>query len=81
VIDQLGRNDVLGLSWMQPPYQWRFGAVATQPVQAFEFDARAARAACESDPVLGFELTRRFSAILLRRLQATRTRLLTAYAN
>ncbi|HUZ22691.1 MAG TPA: Crp/Fnr family transcriptional regulator [Streptosporangiaceae bacterium] len=78
VIDRLGRNDVLGLSWMQPPYQWRFGAVTTQPMQAFEFDARAVRAACDVDPVLGFELTRRFSAVLLRRLQATRARLLTA---
>jgi CRP/FNR family transcriptional regulator, cyclic AMP receptor protein len=80
VIDRLGRNDVLGLSWMLPPYQWRFGAVTTQPMQAFEFDARAVRAACAADPVLALELSRRFSAVLLRRLQATRTRLLTAWA-
>jgi len=80
VVDQLGRSDVVGLSWMLPPYQWRFGAVTTQPLQAFEFDARAVRAACEADPLLGFELSRRFSAVLLRRLQATRARLLTACA-
>ena len=80
VVDQLGRSDVVGLSWMLPPYQWRFGAVTTQPLQAFEFDARAVRAACDADPLLGFELSRRFSAVLLRRLQATRARLLTACA-
>ena len=80
VIERLGRGDVVGLSWMLPPYQWRFGAVTTQPMQAFEFDARAVRAACDADPVLGFELSQRFSAVLLRRLQATRTRLLTACA-
>jgi len=47
-------------------------------MQAFEFDARGVRAACAADPVLGFEISQRFSAILLRRLQATRSRLLTA---
>ena len=78
VIETLGRGDVIGLSWMLPPYQWRFGAITTQPMQAFEFDARGVRAACAADPVLGFEISQRFSAVLLRRLQATRSRLLTA---
>jgi len=81
IIERLGRNDVVGLSWMQPPYQWRLGAVATQPTQAFAFDARAVRAACDADPVLGYELSRRFSAVVVRRLQATRTRLLEAWAH
>ncbi|MGH3276429.1 MAG: Crp/Fnr family transcriptional regulator [Streptosporangiaceae bacterium] len=76
IVEQLGRNDVLGLSWLASPYQWRFGAVTTQPMQAFSFDARAVRAACDADPVLGYELSRRFSAVVVRRLQATRARLL-----
>jgi CRP/FNR family transcriptional regulator, cyclic AMP receptor protein len=75
IIEKLGRGDVIGLSWMLPPYQWRFGAVATQPTQAFAFDAAAVRAACDADPVLGYELSRRFSAVVVRRLQATRARL------
>lgn len=76
IIDTLGRGDVVGVSWHLPPYQWRFGAVATQPMQAFEFDARAVRAACEDDQALGYEFSRRFAAVLVRRLQSTRTRLL-----
>jgi CRP/FNR family transcriptional regulator, cyclic AMP receptor protein len=80
IVDRLGRSDVIGLSWMLPPHQWRFGAVATQPTQAFEFDAPAVRAACDSDPVLGYELSRRFSAVIVRRLQATRARLIDACA-
>jgi CRP/FNR family transcriptional regulator, cyclic AMP receptor protein len=80
-IETLGRHDVLGLSWMRPPYQWQFGATATQPMQAFAFDAPAVRAACESDPVLGFELSQRFSAAIVGRLQATRARLLDAYGH
>jgi len=78
IIEMLGRGDVIGLSWLVPPHQWRFGAVTTQPMQAFEFDARAVRAACDSDPALGYELSRRFSVVLVRRLQATRSRLLDA---
>ncbi len=81
IIETLGRNDVIGLSWMLPPYQWRFGAVAAQPTQAFVFDARAVRTACARDPVLGYELSRRFSAVVVRRLQATRARLLESSAH
>jgi CRP-like cAMP-binding protein len=81
VIETLGRCDVVGLSWMQPPFQWRFGAVATQPTQAFAFDARAVRDACDADPVLGYELSQRFSAVVVRRLQATRARLIDAWAH
>lgn len=81
LIERLGRNDVLGLSWMHPPYEWRFRAVATQPTQAFAFDARAVRKACDADTVLGYELSRRFSAVVIHRLQATRARLLDAWAS
>jgi CRP/FNR family transcriptional regulator, cyclic AMP receptor protein len=79
-IETLGRSDVVGLSWMHPPCQWRFGAVATQPTQAFAFDARAVRKACDADPVLGYEVSRRFSAVVGHRLQSTRARLLEACA-
>jgi CRP/FNR family cyclic AMP-dependent transcriptional regulator len=81
LIETLGRNDVLGLSWLLPPYQWRYGAVTPAGMQAFAFDARAVRAACDADPVLGYELSRRFSAVVVRRLQATRARLLEAHAH
>jgi CRP/FNR family transcriptional regulator, cyclic AMP receptor protein len=77
-IEVLGRGDAVGLSWLMPPYQWRFGAVCTQPVQAFEFDARAVRAACTEDPALGYAVTMRFLGVAAHRLQATRARLLQA---
>lgn len=78
VIERLGRGDVAGLSWLEAPYQYRYGAVTTQPMQAYEFDAAAVRAACEQDPALGYALLDRFLAVALRRLQATRARLLEA---
>jgi CRP/FNR family cyclic AMP-dependent transcriptional regulator len=77
-IDTIGMGELLGWSWLFPPYRWAFGAVAAGPVEAFEFDARAVRACCESDPLLGYELTTRLAHVVAKRLQATRIRLITA---
>jgi len=79
IIEKLGRGDVLGLSWLASPHQFRYGAVATQPLQAFEFDAAAVRAACDSDPVLGYAVLDRFLKVAAHRLQVTRSRLVDAY--
>jgi CRP/FNR family cyclic AMP-dependent transcriptional regulator len=81
IIETIGRGDVTGFSWLLAPYQWRFGALTMQPMQGFEFDARAVRAACDQDPALGYQLSRRVSAVLARRLEATHARLLDSYAN
>src|SRR5512135_3908667 len=77
-IETIGMGELLGWSWLFPPYQWAFGAVAAGPVEAFEFDGRMVRARCESDPLLGYELTRRLARVVAKRLQATRVRLITA---
>jgi CRP/FNR family transcriptional regulator, cyclic AMP receptor protein len=88
IIETLGRGDVTGVSWLLPPPvkgEWgggwgRFGAVTTQPMQAFEFDAGAVRGACDTDAALGYELSRRVAGIVVRRLEATHARLIDAYA-
>ena len=77
-IETLGRNELLGMSWLVPPCQWRYGAVTAGGVQAFAFDARAVRAACAADPVLSAEIHRRFCVAVIHRLQVTRARLLEA---
>lgn len=78
-IESLGPGTVLGWSWLFPPYEWRFGAVAVEPVGAIVFDGRAVRVMCRADPALGYELLNRFAAIMLDRLQNTRMRLLDLY--
>jgi CRP/FNR family transcriptional regulator, cyclic AMP receptor protein len=74
-IKTLGRGDVLGWSWLFPPYQWNFTARAVTPVKAVFFYGTWLREECETDLALGFELLKRMSQILLHRLQATRRRL------
>jgi CRP-like cAMP-binding protein len=76
IVETLGRGAVLGWSWLFPPYAWRFGARAAEPVRAIALDARAVREMCGEDPALGYELTRRFAAVMLDRLQNIRMRLL-----
>jgi CRP/FNR family transcriptional regulator, cyclic AMP receptor protein len=76
VIETIGMGELLGWSWLFPPYKWAFGAVAATAVQAFEFHAPTVREACASDPDLGYELQQRVARVLAKRLQATRIRLI-----
>jgi CRP/FNR family transcriptional regulator, cyclic AMP receptor protein len=80
IVETLGEGDLLGLSWLVPPYQWQFGATAVQDTMTFEFNVGAVRAACESDAGLGYQLLQRVMSAALSRLQATRVRMLDLYA-
>jgi CRP-like cAMP-binding protein len=75
-IQRLGAGEVLGWSWLLPPYQWHFSARATQPTQALALDGKALRGRCEEDHDLGYELLKRFAQVIAQRLTATRMRLL-----
>jgi CRP/FNR family transcriptional regulator, cyclic AMP receptor protein len=76
VIETIGMGELLGWSWLFPPFKWAFGAVAATAVAAFEFDAPNVRERCAADPGLGYELNQRITRVLAKRLQATRIRLL-----
>ena len=79
-IETIGMSELLGWSWLFPPFTWAFGAVTVSPVEAFEFSGRAVRASCAADPAFGYELTRRLTRVIANRLQATRIRLISASA-
>jgi CRP/FNR family cyclic AMP-dependent transcriptional regulator len=76
VVDTIGPGDPLGWSWMFPPYIWRFTARAVEPIDAIFFDGTTLREYCEKDHSLGYELLKRTTLVMLRRLQTTRDRLL-----
>jgi len=76
-VSLLGIGQLVGWSWLFPPFIWAFGAVAASRVETFEFDARTVRAWCASDPALGYEVTRRVAEVLTKRLKSTRSRLIT----
>jgi CRP/FNR family transcriptional regulator, cyclic AMP receptor protein len=79
IIETLHEGDLLGWSWLFPPYRWSFDAHAVEPVGAIAFDGACLRRKCEDDHDLGYELMRRISQVIIERLQATRLRLLDVY--
>ncbi|KAB1148032.1 cyclic nucleotide-binding domain-containing protein [Streptomyces luteolifulvus] len=80
-VASLGAGDLLGWSWLFPPYQWDFGAEAFSPVRAHEFDAAAVRRLCTEDPDLGMTLVQTVAEILAHRLEMTRGKLMEQYAS
>ena len=74
-IDEVGAGDLLGWSWIFPPYVWHFDARAIEPTRAIFLYGTILREYCEADPALGYELFRRMSEIMMRRLQAARVKL------
>ncbi len=79
VILSLGKGDLLGVSWMFPPYQWSFTARATDTTKAIEIDAVKVREACGMDPSLKAWVLEVVAKEAVRRLQATRMQLLDVY--
>lgn len=79
VVQTLGAGEVLGWSWLVPPFRWHFSATAMAPTTALELDAAALQALAEEDPRFGYVFTRSLFGVLLHRLQATRARLLDLY--
>ncbi len=77
-VAELNAGDVLGWSWLFPPYTWNFTARAIEPVKALFFYGTWLRERCEAEPALGYELMKRTSALVIRRLQATRQQLVRA---
>jgi CRP/FNR family cyclic AMP-dependent transcriptional regulator len=79
-LETLEGGDVLGWSWLVEPYVWHFDADAIEPVSAIAFDAVCLRTKCESNPRLGYLLTKNFAQVIARRLEATRLQSLDIYA-
>ena len=78
-IQTLGDGDIIGWSWLFPPYHWRFDAWAEKLTRAIALDGKCLRTKCEEDHNFGYELLKRFTKIIDRRLRETRLQLLDIY--
>jgi len=78
-IETIDAGEVVGWSWLFPPYRWHFDARALSLVRATVFDGACLRGKCEADPRLGYQLMSRFAQVAIERLQWTRLRLLDVY--
>jgi CRP/FNR family transcriptional regulator, cyclic AMP receptor protein len=78
-IETIGAGEVVGWSWLFPPYRWHFDARALTTVRATSFDGACLRGKADADPALGYDLMSRFARVMIERLQWTRLRLLDVY--
>ncbi len=80
-IQTIDEGDVLGWSWLFPPFRWHYDARALDTVRAVAFDGACLRGKCDVDHELGYALLLRFSPVMLERLQATRLQLMDVYGS
>lgn len=78
-LESLQGGDLVGLSWLFPPYRWRFEARVVEPVVALAIDARKLRAWMTEDAALGQIVAMRLVSQLYERLVRVRTQRLDLY--
>ncbi len=78
-IQTISAGGIMGWSWLVPPYRAHFDARVTTLTRAVAFDGKCLRQKFEKDPELGFELMKRFSTVVTRRLESTQLQLLDLY--
>ena len=78
-IQTVGPGEVVGWSWLLPPYRWQFDARAVDSVQGLAFNADWLRQQCEQDHELGFHLLKQLVAVISTRLAAARMQRLDIY--
>lgn len=80
-ISTVHAGEMVGWSWLVPPYRWAFDARALGDVRAVAFDAACLRGKCDENHDLGYELLRRVTTVMSDRLKAARLQLLDLYGN
>lgn len=81
VFSTLEEGEVVGASWLVPPYRWMSDARATTPTRALGIDAACLRRKCEEDHDFGYAMMKRFLPVFVQRLHATRLQMFDVYRN
>ncbi len=79
-IQTLHEGDIIGWSWMIPPYKWKFDAKAMEDCRIIELDGKCLRTKCEKDFGLGYELMKRLAHVFEERIHALRLQLIDMYS-
>jgi CRP/FNR family transcriptional regulator, cyclic AMP receptor protein len=79
VVDTADAGDVVGWSWLVPPYRWLFDARAVEATGAVALDGTCLRGKCEQYPKVGYELMKLVTQVMFGRLVAARVQLLDLY--
>ncbi|MCB9758366.1 MAG: cyclic nucleotide-binding domain-containing protein [Alphaproteobacteria bacterium] len=78
-IETAEEGELVGWSWLFPPYAWHFDAVAVGPVRALSLDGACLRRKCEADPAFGYDLVKRILYQAQQRLERSRMQALDVF--
>jgi CRP/FNR family transcriptional regulator, cyclic AMP receptor protein len=76
IVSTLGEGDILGWSWLLPPYEWKTHARVVENTRAFALDGKCLRTKCDQNHDLGYELLKRFAQVIEGQLVAAHYQLL-----
>lgn len=76
IIETLADGDVIGWSWLFPPYTWNLDARPMETVRAIALDGKCLRAKMEKDHDFGYAMHTRFAKLMLERIRALREQLI-----
>ena len=74
-IQRLGPGEIIGWSWLLPPYAWFFSGEILKPSHVITFDGETLRNICENNHDFGYAMAKRVTAIVTQRLHETRLKL------
>ena len=81
ILQTVEAGDIVGWSWLFPPYRWKFDVRAVEDVRAITFDGECLRGKCERDPAMGYDFMKRFAQVFMERLESARLQLLDLYGS
>ncbi len=81
IVETLEEDDLMGWSWLVPPYRASFDARALELSRLVSIDAACLRGKMDQDSALGYELHKRFAPIVAARLSAARRQLIDLYGH
>jgi CRP/FNR family cyclic AMP-dependent transcriptional regulator len=76
LVQTLGTGEVLGWSWLFPPFSWHFQARAIEPSSVIILNGAHLLVTAERNRDFGYELMKRVAQVVIRRLHAARKQLL-----
>lgn len=81
VLQTCDDGDVMGWSWLVPPFRWQWDARSVKLSRLVSFDAICLRGKLDADPALGYAMYKRFVRIIAERLSHARLQMLDLYGD
>ncbi|MGB0747402.1 MAG: cyclic nucleotide-binding domain-containing protein [Magnetospiraceae bacterium] len=81
IMETVETGDIVGWSWLVPPYRSQVDARAVGLVRTLTFDATCLRGKCDAEPTVGYQFLKRFLPVVAARFAAARLQMLDLYGD